>query len=641
MGTIAGIINLSKSPIKEQDISSLKEKATWWQPNSFYEASTANGYMLQCNLNLQQKMLIYKNSINHLNCKIVADARLDNRATIEKKLGVDKNVYSNEDLILLLYKKYGEELFNHLIGAFAFVIIDEEKNKVFAARDQMGLKPFFFYLKDNYFVFSTEKTSILSLDFVNKQADWQFIVTRFNRKMSVGDSTEHLFIKVLQPAHFLFITGENITKKRYWDLDITKEIIYKNEEDYICHFQELFEESIACRIKDADHVGSHLSGGLDSGGITGATKAITDKLDKSFSSFSYTYDDEIKSKLKNPNKHFDYRDIIEKQIAFSNIKNAYKISDPIARNMMTNVQHEAAICGGLSWSNNIDTEYEIQALAQQAKVNVMLSGFPGDELVTSFVRPYYLEYLDKGAWFKFFTSKHKGKYKPHYLIALFILKVLHNLGIENSGALAGFYQKKFRSRSLKKRFEFLNTIFSKDYIKENADLRKALNISYKTEIHENIPLSLKAYQRNHILRPWTARRFTGENSAARYFNLEYRYPLADIRLLQFVLALPLSQKRNEQQSRLIFRKGIAKYVHPTQANVEKKLSSLKPLSNKIEYHKDLSLKKLWNEVKDTNIVYFLNKQLINEIADKAPQNLNQLFYFFVVAELVKNGKLSI
>lgn len=641
MGTISGIIELNKERIQPKHKSALKVVVNWWKPSSFHEIDVGGAYLYQGNLHLQQKKTRYKKTVNHTNYKIVADARIDNKCDIEKKLGVEKNTYSNSDLILLLYIKYGQDLLQHIIGAFVFVIFDIQEQHIFAARDQMGLKPFYYFYKDDCFVFGTEKKSILSLDFIDKQVDWQFMMKHFTNRMSVGDATEHLKIKVLQPAHFIVIDKNQFKIKRYWDLDVTKEIIYKNKEDYVEHFQELMEEAIACRVVDVDSVGSHLSGGLDSGGITGVAKVVCDRLGKPLSTFSYTYDDEIKQQLKRPDKNYDFIDVINKQIEFSNIKQAFKISDPIYRSQYECVQHEANLCSGLSWSNNINTEYEIQAIAKQHNVNIIFSGFPGDELVTSFVRPYYLEYLDKGEWMKFFKSKHKGKYKPHYLAGLALLKILHAVGLQNTNSFGAFYQKKFRSKTLQNKLTNLGSIFSVDYIENNKALKIALTVQYDAEIHKSIPLSLKAYQRNHILRPWTARRITSENIAARYFNMTYCYPLADIRLLKFVLAVPVSQKRNENQDRLMFRRGIAKYVHPAQAMVKKEFSSLKPLTKKIDYNRDLSLKKMWNEIKTNDAVKFLNRSLINEIAEKAPQNLSQLYSFFVVAELVRNGKLKI
>jgi len=641
MGTISGIINLNKAAIKAQHKSALKQASTWWKPAESHEVTSENAYLLQHDLHLQKKQPVFKNEISHTNYKIVTDVRIDNRKELEHLLGVEKNLFSNENLILSLYIKYDVDLLQYLIGAFSFVIFDVEQQRIFAARDQMGVKPFHYFFKDDCFVFGTEKTSIIALDFVNKQADWQFLIKHFTGRMSVGDSTEHLNIKVLKPAHFLLMDENHFKQQRYWNLDIKNEIIYKNDEDYVVHFEQLMEKAITCRIADAAHVGSHLSGGLDSGGITGVAKVVCDRFNKPLSTFSYTYDEEIKRNLKHPDKNYDYIDVINKQLEFSNIKQAFKISDPIYRSQYDCVQHEANICGGLAWSNNINTEYEIQAIAQQNNVNVIFSGFPGDELVTSFVRPYYLEYLDKGNWIKFFKSKHKGKYKPHYLAGLGILKLLRNIGFSSTKKLAALYQKHFRSKTLANKLENLETVFAAGFINQNDDLKQALSVQYDTEIHQSIPLSLKEYQRNHILRSWTARRMNGENTAARFFNLEYRYPLADIRLLEFVLAIPVNQKRNETTNRLMFRRGIAKYVHPDQAKVKKEFSSLKPLSKKIDYNNDLSLKKMWNEIKDTEAAQFLNKDYLNEIADKAPQHFATLYNFFLIAELLKTGKMTL
>lgn len=89
------------------------------------------------------------------------------------------------------------------------------------------------------------------------------------------------------------------------------------------------------------------------------------------------------------------------------------------------------------------------------------------------MRPYYLEYLDKGQWFKFFKAKHKGKYQPHYLAGLAFLKALRSLGIKSNFNLGKVYQKHFGSRSLQTQLKHLSEVFSKDYLTENKNLQQA------------------------------------------------------------------------------------------------------------------------------------------------------------------------
>ena len=53
-------------------------------------------------------------------------------------------------------------------GDFAFVIMDKKSGEIFCARDQLGVKPFFYYIDDDFFIFSSEKKGILAIDIVNK-----------------------------------------------------------------------------------------------------------------------------------------------------------------------------------------------------------------------------------------------------------------------------------------------------------------------------------------------------------------------------------------------------------------------------------------------------------------------------------------
>ena len=89
---------------------------------------------------------------------------------------------------------------------------------------------------------------------------------------NVADRTETLFegIRPLEPAHYLYLgaPGSRGTEcRRYYDLDPSREIVYRNDDEYAAHFLTLFKEAVRCRLRSPKGVASDLSGGLDSSSI--------------------------------------------------------------------------------------------------------------------------------------------------------------------------------------------------------------------------------------------------------------------------------------------------------------------------------------------------------------------------------------
>ena len=76
---------------------------------------------------------------------------------LSKELDIENNEnVSDSYFILKSYEKWGEKCPEYLLGDFAFAIWDKNKEKLFCARDHMGVKPFYYYLDENIFVFGTE-----------------------------------------------------------------------------------------------------------------------------------------------------------------------------------------------------------------------------------------------------------------------------------------------------------------------------------------------------------------------------------------------------------------------------------------------------------------------------------------------------
>ena len=111
-------------------------------------------------------------------CCITADARIDNREELTEKLQIISGAANNKPdswFILAAYKNWGEDCTQHLRGDFAFAIWDKVHQKLFCARDQIGIKPFYYYFKNSVFAFATEMKGILALEPIDKAKNEKWI----------------------------------------------------------------------------------------------------------------------------------------------------------------------------------------------------------------------------------------------------------------------------------------------------------------------------------------------------------------------------------------------------------------------------------------------------------------------------------
>ena len=225
---------------------------------------------------------------------ITADARIDNRKELSKELKIeDKETIPDSYFILKSYQEWGEKCPKKLLGDFAFTIWDQNNEKLFSARDYIGIKPFYYYLSNEIFIFSTEIKALFTLKEVPYKLNEEKIAT-YLMDLENDKSTFYKDIFSLKPAHSITIDYDNSKIKRYWKLDSNSEIIMESDEDYAEAFREIFAEAVNCRLRSAFPLGFELSGGLDSSSVVCMAKQIFENNNhpkKEIKTFSTIYDE--------------------------------------------------------------------------------------------------------------------------------------------------------------------------------------------------------------------------------------------------------------------------------------------------------------------------------------------------------------
>lgn len=185
--------------------------------------------------------------------------------------------YSNSDteVLLYLYAEYGVEMLERLNGMFAFSIYDSQEEKMFIARDRLGVKPFYFFDDQNLFAFASEPKALFTYG-IKKEIDEGNLSEWLLFRYVAGEETLFRNIKVLLPGHCITIEKQNKYKVecyQWWKL-ADKILNHPRIEKPLDWFRETFSSSINYRMVSDVPVGILLSGGLDSSSIA----AVLDNL---------------------------------------------------------------------------------------------------------------------------------------------------------------------------------------------------------------------------------------------------------------------------------------------------------------------------------------------------------------------------
>jgi asparagine synthase (glutamine-hydrolysing) len=200
---------------------------------------------------------------------IVADARVDARQDLiaELRTGEQKEVASDAadaELILRAYCVWGEDCVRRLVGDFTFVVWDEPRQRLFCARDQLGVKPFFYAQLGQTVVFSNTLDCIRMHPGVsrnlNDAAIADFLLFGANQDTA---TTSFRNIRRLPPAHAITWSKGITQYRRYWTLPVEEPIHFKRPDDYSDRFSELLRAALRDRLRTR-RVGVFMSGGLDS-----------------------------------------------------------------------------------------------------------------------------------------------------------------------------------------------------------------------------------------------------------------------------------------------------------------------------------------------------------------------------------------
>ena len=470
---------------------------------------------------------------------IIADCRLDNRASLQAQFDLDEALPPNpsdSDLILAAYRKWGLKTPEHLLGDFSFAITDSEKHSVFCARDHIGIAPLYRYLSESTFIFAGSIGQVVgSLKEPAKICEAGVAIYLRDGELYHDRLTFIEGIEKLPPAHAVLVTEKNVSEWTYWRPEDCPCVRGEPREKSIARLTELLQEAVRCRLPPGENVGLHLSGGLDSSSLTALAAKESAQVNCSLAAYSWMPLPESSEQALEP-EWANGRMVADQY----DIPLSYESFEPA---QLLKILETHNIASG----DTVDCWYEfgVRDKAVASSISTLITGWGGDQFITHHGVQYY------------FQTFWRGNVLP-------ILRHFWSLSASSKRPLRDF----FRLTYVQLVRPWMEALFGSprqalEYLDTASDPLIALAQALPREFLQESHRSVRAHQLATNDRLHLNSRIESWASSGRRAGVEYRYPLLDKRIVEFALGIPADLYRSGGTTRYIFRQ-VVKDILPEQ-----------------------------------------------------------------------------
>ena len=448
---------------------------------------------------------------------------------------------SDTEVILKAYDAWGTDAIGKLNGMFAFLLYDAGAKRLLAVRDRFGIKPLYWCRVGDDIIWASEIKALLRHPAVTAEADVEALREYLTFQFVLGDRTLFRGVHKVRPAHFQVIdvrTGA-MEERRYWEprYEIREGV---REEDAAQELRELLEDAVALQMRSDVPVGSHLSGGLDSGLLT---MLASRHVPAPMATFTGTFRE---------GPEFDetrYARMVADAAGatlFETVPQAEALPDLLPR-LIWHLDEPAAGPG-------VIPQYEVSRLAAR-HVRVVLGGQGGDEVFGGYTR-YLVAYLEQALKGAIYESNEEAEHIVSLQSILPNLPMLQQYvpmlqQFWRSGVFEPMDRRYFR---LVDRMGGATSLFSSDF-RSGYDADAIFATFQRTFNHPQTGSYFNKMTHFDQVASLPAL-LQVEDRVSMAVSIESRVPLLDHRLVEFVAAMPPRLKFRGAEMKYLFKRAV-------------------------------------------------------------------------------------
>ncbi len=469
---------------------------------------------------------------------LTADARVDNRRELKAELESKGTRFTSDtdaELILRAYQAWGEDCPKKILGDFAFVLWDSQRQRLFCARDPIGSRPLYYFFDGKSFRWASAPESILDGGRLSREPNLKLICLYLSNRFDEPGETLYRSVYRLPPAHCMLLEHGQLRQFRYWDVEPDRAIRYRTDAQYGEQFLELFQDAVRTRMRSRGPVGVLLSGGLDSSSVVCTARGLQRRQEipnQGLETFSVTFDEypcderryieEVVSRCGSPANYVNY----ERERPWVDFEQARQYPP-------------------LLYSPTLFINAPLLETARQKGIRVLLDGMGGDDLLAPAWSDHFADLLRQGRFGSLVTQIRENA----ALFSCSPLSLLVNQGLRP--LIPGPVKSACRPLLEPFRNDGIPSWVDKASLaKMGINGRRDRNEPrFRSRVQQGIYRSLANGWNTNVALPM------GEAFTAR-FGIEIRHPFLDRRLVEFLMALPPEQLCSRQWPKAVLRRAM-------------------------------------------------------------------------------------
>lgn len=457
---------------------------------------------------------------------IVSWARLDNRTDLCAQLGLEqRETLTDPQIMLAAHRAWGDACPDRLEGDFSFLIHDPERHTVFCARDALGVRPFFYHASREMFVFASTAAVYPALRKFDASPSREWLARYLIGESSDPSKTAFSQVFKLPPGHSMTLGREGpVEPVRYFGFTDTALKVWRRDEHQIDAYREEFHRAVDARLRSDWRMGAENSGGLDSATIIGRAAPLLRGRGSDLHGFSVCH-------------MADEPGYILDLAMESGITHNYVLTRPTYQAEQGDLERAIRVLGYPPEHNHALFHVPFFQQAQAAGIRTLLSGFGGDELVTSPADFMYRELLLEGRYTQLFSELPGNVMRR-------TARMVAMLGSDWRG------RRQAPPQARTPRLD--RTILRCDVVEDYGltGFNQANGDAWRQAHTLNDHLLARPSFRSYLVG-----RLEGCTLMAASYGIDYRWPMLDRRLIARYLATPSIEKRHRQWGRYLHRRA--------------------------------------------------------------------------------------